>query len=168
MKLVTLLLLLTSTTIAAPYSKSIVYVLEQLRQDKDPDKNLSFIGGCAVGYGGTPGTFFLLHAFILNRASRDDLLKMLSDHSPAVRLMAAKVLIHSERYESDAKEADRLLGDSAKVEVAEFGCIVETMPVGEAVRRLKTNKNFLGDSSSYQLTDEPTPVEPPPPSKLGK
>lgn len=143
--------LVASTAFAAPYSKNIVHVLAQLREEENTGDKIPFIGGCAVGYAGVPGSFFLLHPYIRNRASIEDLRMMLKDKSPTIRLMAAKVLLHAPQYETSAKEADVLLKDSTQVMLAEFGCMVETVTVGEVVRQMKADKKFLGDKLEKAL-----------------
>lgn len=141
---------LTCTAFAAPYPKSIIHVLEQLRSNvsNDLDRELSLIDGCAVGYAGIPGAFYLLYPYVEHRAAKEDLLKMLFDESPAVRLMAAKVLLHSQLHAADAALVDPLLNDTMNVMLAAGGCVYEPTTVSEVVKRLKKDKNFLGDPPS--------------------
>jgi|CXWL01.1.fsa_nt_gi hypothetical protein len=142
------LLAFTCTAIATPsYPKSIIHVLEQLRSNASNDL-LPLIDGCAVGYAGTPGTFYLLYPYIEHRVAKEDLLKMLFDESPAVRIMAAKVLLHSKLHAADTALADSLLNNPTKVMLAAGGCVYEPTTVGEVVKRLKKDKNFLGDQPS--------------------
>ena len=148
-KLLAAFLVLAVLAQAAPYPPAIVHVLEQLRTNVYHDLNhdLPLIDGRTAGYAGTPGTFYLLYPFCEYRTAQSDLLKMLFDPSPAVRLMAAKVLLHSKLHASDAANADFLLGDSAKVMLAVSGDAFEATTVGEVVKRLKADKQFLGDNS---------------------
>ena len=148
-KLIALFFALVCAASAAPYSKNIIHVLQQLRTNVAPsfesNQELPLIDGCAVGDAARPGTFYLLYPYVENRASVEDLTAMLGDVSPAVRLMAAKVILHSKRSEIDAKIADRLLNDKSHVVLAAFGCAFSNTTVGAVVKQLKDDHNFLGD-----------------------
>ncbi len=154
-KLAFLFLALACAASAAPYSKNSVHVLQQLRTnagaDFESDLELPLIDGCAVGEAGRPGAFFLLYPYRANRASEEDLVAMLEEASPTVRLMAAKVLLHSNRPDGEAKIADRLLNDPAKVLLAEYGCIIGHSTVGKIVKNMQQNKNFLGDRADKAI-----------------
>lgn len=157
MRTILLFLFLSVSVHAAQYSRHIVFVLEQLRENEDLDRKLPFIGGSAVGYAGEPGTFFLLYPFFLHRASDEDVQAMLADKSPAVRLMAAKLVLHSDRFRSLTKQVEVLLKDEAIVALAEWGCVIERVTVAEVVRRMKADVHFLDDKP-----EDKKPISAPP------
>ncbi|MBX3738325.1 MAG: hypothetical protein KF715_16640 [Candidatus Didemnitutus sp.] len=159
MRTILLLFVLSLAAQGSEYSRHIRFVVEQLRQIEDLDRKLPFIGGAAVGYAGEPGTFFLLYPFFEHRASLEDIRAMLADKSPAVRLMGAKLVLHSDRFGDLTKQVDLLLKDESIVILAEWGCVIERVSVAEVVRRMKADVNFLGDNPKDK---EPISVSPPP------
>ncbi|MBI5423648.1 MAG: hypothetical protein HZA32_06135 [Opitutae bacterium] len=159
MRTILLFLILSLAAQAGEYSRHIKFVVEQLRQMEDLDRKLPFVGGAAVGYAGEPGTFFLLYPFFEHRASPEDVQAMLCDKNPAVRLMGAKLVLHSERFGDLTKQVDVLLKDESIVILAEWGCVIERVPVAEVVKRMKADAHFLGDNPKDK---EPISAPPPP------
>jgi len=127
------------------YDKRLVHVLAQLRDCKMAfDVELPMVGGPAVGYAGTPHEFYLLFPYVRRIASDGDLVAMLRDASPVVRIMAAKCIVQ-QKDSPLMPELDALTKDADKVYVAPFGCVITKQTVSEVVRELKKDPDFLGD-----------------------
>lgn len=132
-----LTLTLTMAAVAAGYEPRVVHVVEQLRE-------LDQVGGASVGYGGTPHEFFLLFEYCLRASTDGDLVEMLRDPSPVVRIMGAKCILKSPYRQIDRAQVSALLGDPTHIVVGPGGCVFTTMTVGNVVRELLHDPNYLG------------------------
>ncbi len=147
MKRLTLIFLIGIACVAhcfGAYDKRLVHVSEQLRQCKMAfDVELPMVGGAAVGDAATPHEFYLLFPYIRRIASDADLSAMLHDKSPVVRIMSAKCIVQ-QKDSPLMHELDALTKDAERVYVAPFGCGILKQTVGEVVRELKRDPDFLG------------------------
>jgi len=127
------------------YDRQLIYVLEQLRQCKFDDKS-SMAGGSAIGHAGRPHEFYLLFPYVASLASHEDLIAMLRDQSPVVRIMAAKCILGKGYQFGDLKkEVDVLENDSTAIYVALVGCCITKETVAQVLKELKKDPHFLGD-----------------------
>ena len=152
--------LLVASTLAAEaaYEKKLIHVLEQLRQCQgaSPEGIVPMVGGPAVGLGGAPHEFYLLFPYVNRLASEEDLVAMLGDKSPVVRIMAAKCILNRKKTSIAVSKVDVLLKDTTQVCVAPFGCIMFVRTVGDVIGELKKNPEFLGDIKEPNQASEPT------------
>jgi hypothetical protein len=139
------------------YEQSLIYVLEQLRHCQFDEKT-ALVGGRAIGYAGRPHEFYLLFPYVNSLASHEDLVAMLQDRSPVVRIMAAKCILGKEYQVGDLKKSVDVLGnDKAQVYVMPFGCGAELRTVADVVSELKKNPDYLGDPKEEpNQASEPT------------
>lgn len=138
-------MLIIASNAAAAYEKKLIYVLEQLRQCKFDDET-PLVGGPAIGYAGHPHEFYLLFPYVDRVASHEDLVAMLRDKSPVVRVMAAKCILGKKYRVGDLKKSvDILEKDTTRVYVMPFGCTATVKTVSEIITELKRDPDFLGD-----------------------
>ena len=127
------------------YDRKLIYVLEQLRHCQFDDKT-ALVGGPAVGYAGRPHEFYLLFPYVSRLASHEDLVSMLADRSPVVRIMSAKCILSKQYQVGDLKKSvDVLAKDKTQVYVIPSGCSPELRTVADVVADLKKDPNYLGD-----------------------
>jgi len=140
------LLVITAGLCRAAYSPRLVYVLEQLRHcrlavgDETP-----MVGGRAVGAAGAPHEFYLLFPYVSRVAQEADIVAMLHDKSPVVRIMGVKCVLNRRWIQVPKPDLDPLLADKTEVFIADVGCEIHKRKVGEIVANLKAAPDFLGD-----------------------
>ncbi len=69
------------------YSEGIRAAIDELR------KEANFIGGSAVGFAGTPTSFYLQTGPVYQGATEADLAAMLTDKAASIRIMGAKCML---------------------------------------------------------------------------
>ncbi len=109
-------------------------------------RTMDTIDGCAVGYAGTPGSFFLAAGAVLKQASLDDYRSMIADRHSVVRVMGVLGIVLQHREASDAIAP--LLDDKTPLAWMPFGCDMEHRTVGWIVRTLQKEPSVLGLTSS--------------------
>lgn len=130
-------LLFGLVSVCSAYDARVRHVVQQIRA-------MNEIGGEAIGYAGIPGDFYLLYRYCLSAATDKDMQDMITDESPAVRIMGAKCILNSPYRKIDLKLVDRLLGDQQKIVVGPGGCSFFEMKVSDVVAELKKDAHFLG------------------------
>lgn len=94
-----------------------------------------------VGFGGTPGEFYILSKECLAYGKETDFIALSDDDNPVMRAMGLVCLaqLDDERYRG-------LLNshlDDREEAVLAVGCIIGRVTIGEIVKRLIENPNFL-------------------------
>src|SRR6478736_9464268 len=138
---------------AEAYEKRIRYVVEQLR-------SLEEIGGSAVGYAGIPHDFYLLYRYVAYASTDQDIMDMVRDTSPVVRIMGVKCAVTAPFRKLDPSLIDPALGDERELVVGPYGCVFQKMRVSDVIAALKKDPDYLGDgvfkSKRPNQTPEPT------------
>ncbi len=131
----------------AGYDPKLIYVLEQLRHCRlAQNDSTPMVGGRAVGFAGAPHEFYLLFPYIRSLAHEDDLVAMLHDQSPVVRIMGAKCVLSGPWPPGSSRpNIDFLLEDRTLVFFADVGCMITKRTVGDIVSDLKKSPDLLGD-----------------------
>ena len=121
----------------AAYVDRVARDVERLRASDE-------IGSDHVGYGGGPDAFYLMYSKLWHTCSNQDLISMIKDPSPAVRVMAAKCILGTPSRKIDPAVVQPLIEDTTVILVGPGGCMFRTMTVGDVVLALERDPNFLG------------------------
>ena len=156
-RLTSILVALVVVSVAHAYEKRMRHVVEQLRL-------LEEVGGSAVGYAGTPHDFYLLYRYAAYASSDQDIVDMMRDLNPVVRIMGVKCAVTAPFRKLDSSLIDALLGDDRQLLVGPYGCVFQKMSVGDVVAALKKDPNYLGDGvfKKPNHLPEATPGQRPP------
>ena len=114
---------------------AVTHLVAQLR-------TLTAIEGPAVYFAGIPGRFSLLVPYFKSWATDTEIVAMLTDESPIVRVMGYQCAL----YRKDLKVAPQMLAlekDPAIVDYFPFGCSGRKVQVGVIVTELKNNPSLL-------------------------
>lgn len=114
------------------------FVVEQLRL-------LEEVGGSSVGYAGTPHDFYLLYRYAAFASTDQDIVDMIHDTNPVVRIMGVKCAVTAPFRHLDQSLLELLPSDDRQLAVGPSGCVFHQMSVGAVISALKKDPNFLGD-----------------------
>lgn len=149
---------------ATGYSPTLLYVLEQLRHSTstayfsgESKQPVAFIGGSSVGLRGAPGEFFLLIPYFRERASEGDVVLMLNDKSPVVKIMAAYLILGGDK-QFEQISVDSLNNDQTPLAVAPGGCIIANITVAELVQSFRRNPDYFGERGYNQRLAEKSAI----------
>ena len=92
------------------------------------------ISTSGVGYANTQSRQWYSFAFLLSLTTKDELLKMVQDNSPCLRLYAYIGLIHF-KYSDIADVKKYLSADTSQISSVE-GCILHITTIGKAVNNI--------------------------------
>lgn len=116
----------------------------RVARDVERLRALKEIGSDHVGYGGVPDAFYVMYSKLWHACSNQDLISMVKDPSPAVRIMAAKCILGTPSRKIDPAVVQPLIEDTTEIMVGPGGCMFRRMTVGEVVLALERDPNFLG------------------------
>lgn len=126
------------------YSDKIKFVMEQLRQEHDKD-GVPLVEGINLGYGGRPGVFCGLYPYIVTFAKPEDVVKMIHDPNPVIRLMGAKRALYPWLFAFKPSVLDPLRTDKTNVRVSPLrpDDSDKIMTVAEVVVAMEKDPGFL-------------------------
>ncbi|MHC4167917.1 MAG: ankyrin repeat domain-containing protein [Planctomycetota bacterium] len=104
--------------------------------------DLDKVSGYAVGYGGSPGDFYVLSLILSNPFEESKFLKMIQDYKPIIRAMAIICLGRQDlsRYKSTISS---LYEDEAEVSYVPIGCIVGKISIANLAKDIIEDPNLL-------------------------
>jgi hypothetical protein len=155
--LIVLSLVSAGTVWCADYSPRIRHVIAQLKEERFSADGLPLVEGINSAPGSRNGTYFLLFPYILATATKDDVLLMLKDKSPIIRIAGAKRVLTDYYSPLPVSALDVLAKDEEKVRAGPtcpYG-EYEIMSVASVVLALQKDPKFL-----FEYCEEETKPKP--------
>ncbi len=105
------------------------------------DENPPRITGWAVGYGGTPGEFFIFSTFLLEKGKKTDFENLLKQPNPVLKALGIVGIVRQ-----GGQLPKTLLQDTTTIQVTESGCSPDSTTLGAWAAHFMKDPNSLGHS----------------------
>jgi len=114
-------------------------------------EGLEVVSGYAVGYGGSPGDFYIVSLIISNPFEEEKFFRMAQSISPVIRAMAMICLTRENRFKYESKIRS-FYTDTAEVKYMPMGCLMGRITLDKLARSIIDDPNVL-DYWSASHTD---------------